>query len=847
MDPASAAITFVGFAASLATLVAVVVDSAKTLNNLQQQLRAAPENVRRLVKRFGILQNLLQVVQALSQAHGETEVPEGLCQIWEGAAAQLKDDMDAFGTLVARLEQALNSSKGSAMKFRLRSRDFFSEPKVTEFEQKFRAHLDTLQLIKACITDLKLDTFKSQNRKLESIALNGFQAVYSGLLTLESREQQRTQLHERTNAGIEDCVHLLRSNLELGPLQSTARSRLRGKKSKPSVAATVYLEVRGYRLPFGRLEVRISRKSLSSHSGDTDDRTSSISQIGFGFVPPHWLSNLTVQSKFDLFYNVNSDLPGLGFKLSTVSINRNPLLIEAIETGDVAALQQLFTAGLARPSDRISVISFHSESLLGYYCSWCHFNSPIVEQKSLELFRFLAQTSGSDLQNEFGMLLLGTNRSDSRLIKSYLEVFLVNGGSVISDIDTPAYGPPLLSLVGSEIGFFSDDLSHSIFGQGESWTAEDLGPMDAWIIGVSAHADRRFRARLESYLHNSFQSAFTPRRNIPSEQSVGNAFNINVIVAQVMSAAADDRVSFIHAICTSGTHLMLKPFLDAGIDVNEDTSADGSYLGSAASVRNSDIFHMLLNSDAAVGPALRYVSSNFTWSADDLRCYLQPMVDQVTLLDFTDHRHDPIHKLMHSTLDSDVITQTLEHLLGAGLFDNDRLFGGECTVLYESYIFNAIYKSHGRALDLFLSYGINPDRQISDQFKCGSKYSEYRSYTWLTLAVHTGKASCVKVLLKYADMHVRDGSGCNALELARNFAAGGHPRWTEYRQHVGKEDDDEVLAVLEKALASQPISNSGDLTITHDVIQKPDAEPGLFAYGKWKGKSIPPYSWYDII
>ena len=153
MDPASAVITFVGFAASLAALVAVVVDSAKTLNNLQQQLRAAPDTVKRLVKRFEVLQNLLQEVQAHSQVHGETEVPEGLRQIWESLAAPLKEDMDTFHVVVASLEQTLNESKGSSLKFRLRLRGFFSEPKVSEFEQKFQSHLGTLQVIRTSIIE----------------------------------------------------------------------------------------------------------------------------------------------------------------------------------------------------------------------------------------------------------------------------------------------------------------------------------------------------------------------------------------------------------------------------------------------------------------------------------------------------------------------------------------------------------------------------------------------------------------------------------------------------------------------------------------------------------------------
>ena len=153
MDPASAVISFVGFAASLATLVAVVVDSAKTLHNLQQQLRAAPDNVKRLLERFQNLQNLLQTIQTLSQRHIDTEVPEGLRQIWEAAATPLTEYINNFHVVVTRLKQRLNKSRGSSVKFWLRTYDLFSEQKVTGFDKKFQSHLDTLQFIKACIIE----------------------------------------------------------------------------------------------------------------------------------------------------------------------------------------------------------------------------------------------------------------------------------------------------------------------------------------------------------------------------------------------------------------------------------------------------------------------------------------------------------------------------------------------------------------------------------------------------------------------------------------------------------------------------------------------------------------------
>ncbi|MCJ1432871.1 hypothetical protein MMC27_002229 [Xylographa pallens] len=834
MDPASAVITFVGFAASLAALVAVVVDSAKTLNNLQKQLRAAPDNVKRLVVRFEILQSLLQEVQARSQVHGETEVPEGLRQIWEALAAPLKEDMDTFHVVVAGLEQTLNKSKGSSLKFRLRIRDFFSEPKVSEFEQKFQSHLGILQFIRTSIIDLKLDTVKTQNRKLESITLNGFQAVFSGLSTLESSGQQSNRLLERSNAGIEDYVQLLRSNLEVGQFLPTTGPRRRGKGIKSGVAAAVYVTVHNYVLPFGHIHVQVSRKSLPSPSGETIDAASKISQVSFNFVPPRWLSNMAIRSTFDILKNAEADLPGLKFKMNPILVNRNPLVVEAIEILDVAALRQLFTTGLARPSDHVIGPLGSTRSLLDHFCTQAWFHD-LEEQKLFEMFRFLVEASTSN-------------------VKPYIEMFRVRGGSVCVNLDTWTDRDTILSyLVEFEIGFDSATLSEYLFTRSESWTIDDLMPIDFWIIGILAYTDQKFRARLEAYLE-CFRSPLAPQMGPSGKQSVLTAFDIDVIVAQFMSASTDLRVHFLSIICTSGTFRMLKPFLDAGIDINE-VGRGNSYLGMAARASNLETFQILLDSGAAVGPALSY--SSYVWvraPAEDLPYYLQSMLDRITQIDFKDDLHDPILSLLKNWNESNVTASALEHFLCTGLFNHGRLFGGENIPIKESYILWAICVGQDRALSLFLEHAIDLQRQLGDQFGCDGGWLKSGSYTWLTLAVYWGRASCVEIIVKYADIHVRDGSGRNALESAREIKADHHTRrWDTQRGSVNPKDDDKILAILEKGSASQPIIYSESNIATRNITAKPDAEAGLFARGSWKnfmhspGQLIVHNAWYRYL
>ncbi|MCJ1388436.1 hypothetical protein MMC18_001283 [Xylographa bjoerkii] len=841
MDPASAAITFVGFAASLATFVAVVVDSAKTLSNLQQQLRDAPKNVARLVERFEILQNLLQEVQAVSIAHGENELPESLRKIWKASAAQLKDDIENFRVLIARLEQTLNNSKGSSVKLRLRTRDFFSESKVSEFEKRLSIHFGTLQLIRASILDLKLDAVKNQNRELENITLTGFQAVYSGLSKLESRQHQNITLLEQSHARIDDRFQRLRNNLEVGPLRSIIGPRRMGKESKTSIVAAAYLTLHSYVLPFGRLQVKVLRKSLSSHSKETNDATSSISQVSFSFVPPHWLSDLAVRSNLDIFYNLNTDLPGLGFSINAVSVNHNPLVIQAIHTSNVVALQELFTAGLARPSDHVIDPTCGICSMLSYFCRIFSLNFGGYfekEQETLEMFRFLVERSKSNLQKEFSIMFWHDQLNGSR-IKPYLEVFLMHEGSVLINVGTSIKRADTLSPIFiSEIGFGSEDLARCLFGQSESWAVEDLHPTDVWFIGVIAYKDEIFRAHLEAYL-NCFQSPFGPRRGVSGEQIIRTTFAIDVIVAQVMSAWVWHRKTFLEALCTSGTRLMLEPFLNAGFGVNEDLSYC-SYLGKAAYAKNVETFQILLENGASVSPALEYLldCERVTCSKKFLRYYITAMVDRITYLDFDDYHHDPILILLNGWSergDSDVTTQELEHLLGTGLFNHGRLFGAESVPLSQSYVYRAIQDWQDEALNLFLKLGVDPHRQIGHQFDCSSGLHKLRVHSWLTLAVHFGRVPCVEVLLRYGDMHIRNEHGRSALEWARYYTTGRHPRHAlTWGRTIYEKDDRKILALLEKSFASQPMSSSDDVTASRDILPEPDVKTVAIQHGNWR-------------
>ena len=230
-----------------------------------------------------------------------------------------------------------------------------------------------------------------------------------------------------------------------------------------------------------------------------------------------------------------------------------------------------------------------------------------------------------------------------------LDVFLAHGGRLIPSVDFDD-GTLLVSVVQSKIGFGSVEVSRYLFGHSESWMIEDLKPIDAWIIGLLAYTDQKFRTRLEAYL-SLFRSAFVPQTNILNEEPLPDAFDIDIIVKQVMSASVEDRVSFIQAICTSGTRVTLEPFINAGIDVNETGRVLRSYLETAVRTKNSEIFKLLLFRGAAARLAIRYLYRYiFDFSSEELRDYLSPIMDQISRRDFTDHLDDldcAISEILH--------------------------------------------------------------------------------------------------------------------------------------------------------------------------------------------------------
>ena len=374
MDPASAGVAFVGFAASLATLAAVVANSSKTLYDLRNKLKDAPEDVRRLIQAFKFLEGLLAEIQARLDEHGDTDVSQRLRELWADSATQMREDLEGFEIVVARLARHLNGHTPSS-RLQLRSRRYFDEDAIAKYHQKMSAHTETLTLVQLFMseyvplsltlifwnadcyfrTSRKLDGISNRTAKLVDVYSFGFQAVCSQLVSVDSSNHERHCSQQMSLARIE---HILQDQVRISSFEActsstkptTHRRRWRSGLG-PTMAAAIFWSYQSYSLPIGLLQLCVSRTRQSRSSGGSSVQESEQSRISISFAPPRWLSSIMLRFAVDFRHNLDTSWPDLSVNLTPFTVNYNPLLPQVIEAHDVAGLQKLFVNGLARPTD----------------------------------------------------------------------------------------------------------------------------------------------------------------------------------------------------------------------------------------------------------------------------------------------------------------------------------------------------------------------------------------------------------------------------------------------------------------------------------------------------------------
>lgn len=398
-------------------------------------------------------------------------------------------------------------------------------------------------------------------------------------------------------------------------------------------------------------------------------------------------------------------------------------------------------------------------------------------------------------------------RDEDYFWREYLRTFFASGGIALEDEDEAEATTLLSTLVGGAPGF--DCVWDCLFHQSEPWIVENLTLVDTWIIGILCHTDSAFRFKVRDYL-DSFRSPFCTPRRFSGDDAVESSFGIREILNRVKSAPPKYRVSFLKTISLSGTPSMLRPFLDARIDVNEGKTWN-SYLGNAAANGQVKMFHMLLDAGANTALALpQFLRCGEALAAPLFEQLLLTLLENIVPTVLSSNDEDPLPGVLSSTKALQSCPQAPNILFRNGIFREEGLYGQEDVYISQSYMLQAILASRPVLVELLLDQGAEADVRIGHLFRLDrTARKNFETYTWLTLAVEWGRASCADVLVKHgARLAAPDGSGRTALQLARSHVASEHPRFLDCYYYLDwgatAAQDAETLAVLEGALVGQP-------------------------------------------
>ena len=144
MDPASAAVAFIGVAASLTTLAALVIDGSKTLLKVHGKVKNAPEDIRRLCRQLDVFQCLLHEAQVLVRDHGPLYATSDVGTVFARAIEHMLNDLGEFNDTVQKLKALMSQPKSAKDLLVLRVRYIIKEDRVREYKRRICSHVATL-------------------------------------------------------------------------------------------------------------------------------------------------------------------------------------------------------------------------------------------------------------------------------------------------------------------------------------------------------------------------------------------------------------------------------------------------------------------------------------------------------------------------------------------------------------------------------------------------------------------------------------------------------------------------------------------------------------------------------
>ena len=144
MDPASAAVAFVGFSASIATLSALILDSCNKIHSTAQSLKNAPDHIRRLFGKVKRLHRVISEIEKIGNEMGDEDWGTNVQRDWMNIASIMRADLMALEEKTSKLQRSLDGKSLSKINMSVRVRMFFSAEEVDKYENRFSDHLETI-------------------------------------------------------------------------------------------------------------------------------------------------------------------------------------------------------------------------------------------------------------------------------------------------------------------------------------------------------------------------------------------------------------------------------------------------------------------------------------------------------------------------------------------------------------------------------------------------------------------------------------------------------------------------------------------------------------------------------
>ena len=378
------------------------------------------------------------------------------------------------------------------------------------------------------------------------------------------------------------------------------------------------------------------------------------------------------------------------------------------------------------------------------------------------------------------------------LLQNQVRIYLQHGGNLLTDDLFRLQNLLLFRGQGA-----ANWVTGCLFQSPGSCTVDDLSSLEICFLGALAHADSAFRCRLKAYL-TSYRSPLLAAGAIYADSLLESTFGIASVLSHFYRLDMEESRDLLLTICRIGTPSMLRPFINIGIDLNDDDCAT-NMLGHAAQVGNLKIVRMLIERGANSALALfHFISESRDLSDRLFKLLLRLLIRSARPTSFGFARCDALLTVIKS--DRALLThpEAPKILMRRRVFSNKLIKrscqrAGEC-----NYMCVAIRKGLGSVVKLLLQNGA---------------YANTMS-TWLMFSIECGNASCTETLIQHgADVNFLDGAGRSAFQVARSNVTTRHPRsithplahWGEidlmdYFPRVTAEDDVNTFAVVERAL-----------------------------------------------